>query len=60
VLLEREEEEEEGGKMVIGRAFIPRTDPKGWTLQFMSGTHTENVEQNGARGDSSLGDDGME
>ena len=46
--------------MVIGRAFIPRTDPKGWTLQFMSGTHTENVEQNGARGDSSLGDDGME
>ena len=45
--------------MVMGRAFIPRTDPNGGTLQFMSGTHTEKVEWNGAMGDTSLRDGGM-
>ena len=52
-----EEEEGEGGRMVIGKAFIPRTDPKRPTLQFMSGTQTENVERNGASGDTSLTED---
>ena len=39
-----------GGRMVMGRAFMPRSGP---TRQFMDGTHTENVEWNGDM------DDGM-